>query len=416
MCVFGAPPGTANMGVTALLLALIDQLRLRYPSLAFKIFDYGRGCRPGPTELGLHGPSFELIGAYPTRNFLKKESLKNIQSGVRRKTNNQASVAIRKAIAVLDISGGDSFTDLYGQARFESMILRKQIALDAGRPLILLPQTYGPFQDDQNARRAHDIIRQATAAWSRDAEGFADLRALTESANQRRIHDGVDLAFLLPLRPPGKELGQDVLSLLDQKNETLVGLNISGLLYNNEMVAQEKYGLKADYRQVIHGLLTRLAKTPGVRVLLVPHVFAATGDFESDPDACKKAVAQLEPQDRERVSILDNLSDPRELKFVISKTDWFCGTRMHSTIAGLSSMVPTAAVAYSKKTRGVFATCGQEGQVADPRTNDTVAVVDRLWASWTNRIQAKEELTRRVPEVLARAARQFDHIGQQVFG
>ena len=46
---------------------------------------------------------------------------------------------------VLDVSGGDSFTDLYGAARFRQIIAPKQIALATGRPLVLLPQTYGPF-------------------------------------------------------------------------------------------------------------------------------------------------------------------------------------------------------------------------------------------------------------------------------
>ncbi len=52
---------------------------------------------------------------------------------------------------------------------------------------------------------------------------------------------------------------------------------------------------------------------------------------------------------------------------------------MHSTIAGLSSGVPTATVTYSDKALGVFELCGQEDHVIDPRIFDTEQVVARLW-------------------------------------
>ena len=50
--------------------------------------------------------------------------------------------------------------------------------------------------------------------------------------------------------------------------------------------------------------------------------------------------------------------DASEVKWCISKLDWFVGSRMHATIAALSSGVPCAAIAYSRKFRGVFATLG----------------------------------------------------------
>jgi polysaccharide pyruvyl transferase WcaK-like protein len=83
---------------------------------------------------------------------------------------------------------------------------------------------------------------------------------------------------------------------------------------------------------------------------------------------------------------------------------------MHSTIASLSTGVPTAAIAYSIKTRRVFKTCGQELQVIDPRELDTQDVVDGLWQCWLQRDNVKTSLRQHLPGILAAAKQQMDLI------
>ena len=87
--------------------------------------------------------------------------------------------------------------------------------------------------------------------------------------------------------------------------------------------------------------------------------------------------------------------------------DWFCGARMHSTIAALSSGVPTAATAYSDKTLGVFASCGVENQVIDPRQLETEAVIEKLVESFESRAQTRQVLSTTIDGVKARATDQF---------
>jgi polysaccharide pyruvyl transferase WcaK-like protein len=80
---------------------------------------------------------------------------------------------------------------------------------------------------------------------------------------------------------------------------------------------------------------------------------------------------------------------------------------MHSTIAALSSGVPTAAIAYSDKTLGVFESCGVEDQVIDPRQLETRAVVERLVESFERRAQTRQVLSTTIDGVKARAAEQL---------
>jgi colanic acid/amylovoran biosynthesis protein len=102
--------------------------------------------------------------------------------------------------------------------------------------------------------------------------------------------------------------------------------------------------------------------------------------------------------------------DPQQSKWVIARTAWFCGMRMHATIAALSSAVPAANVAYSLKARGVFASVGQERRVADARRLGDEDLLAELWRSWTERAVAAAELAVNTPLAVARAAAQMDEI------
>ena len=63
-----------------------------------------------------------------------------------------------------DITGGDSFSDIYGFKRYLQGFLEKWLVLLAGGKLILLPQTYGPFRG-QVARRRPKASR-SSSSWA----------------------------------------------------------------------------------------------------------------------------------------------------------------------------------------------------------------------------------------------------------
>lgn len=333
---------------------------------------------------------------------------------------NPAAHRILAADAILDISGGDSFTDLYGNWRFRQVCLPKIIALENRKPLILLPQTYGPFRSPKARRVAERIVRGAAMAWARDARSFNILRDLLgpDHFDPARHRLGVDVAFALPaheaqgdrLPPPMREwlaTGRD-------REQPLVGLNISGLIWHDPASARDRYGLQADYREAIIGLLVRLLRDSArPRVLLVPHVLTPEGHYESDPDACRLAMQvalDRHPDAAERIAIVPPDFDACEMKWIISRCDWFCGTRMHSTIAALSSGVPAATIAYSDKTLGVFETCGQGEHVRDPRQLNTEELIERTLHSYQQREAAQTSLAAALPAVLAKAQEQMDKI------
>ncbi|RLS58106.1 MAG: polysaccharide pyruvyl transferase family protein [Planctomycetota bacterium] len=417
VCLFGASPDTGNRGVTALCHSVIWHLHSRNVN-KITVFDHGRGQRPDQVVFGNERVTVNLRGAVHSRRLYRTECLWTIRMATWLNSRwNSAAHDISEADAVYDVSAGDSFTDLYGERRFRSVVLPKLIALEAGRPLVLLPQTYGPFRSPEARATAEKIVRQSRMAWARDADSFAALKELLGDAfDPARHRQGVDMAFALPAIPP-RNLSPKIqwwLSPEERRQHEVVGLNISGLIYNDPIPAAEQFGLKANYPLLVHEFLDWLLQSTDVRVILVPHVTTRSGEVESDPDAVQKVYDRLSPEHQQRVAIAEPESTPSELKWLIGQTAWFCGTRMHSTIAGLGSGVPTAAVSYSLKTRGVFATCGQGHQVFELRYQDTAAILASLKASFLRRQVDRELLAKQIPAVTRMARNQLDEIFQSI--
>lgn len=418
-CLFGAAPDTGNLGVSALCFGTLGALFGRLPGAEVTVFDYARGMRRGTARLGGREIGFVRLGASHSRRFYRADCLRTMQTlarfGAAGASANPGVRAMADADAVMDISGGDSFTDLYGPHRFGLVSIPKLIALRLGTPLILLPQTYGPFKNPDVRATASRIVRESGQAWARDERSFAALRDLAGNGfDERRHRSGVDVAFGLETREPREPIPEPLAGWLARKDAPLVGFNVSGLILNSADGGRAQYGLQADYAGVVTGFLRRMLERTDARVALVSHVLAAPGNAESDQDACAKALASLGRAASGRVVVAPAINDASEVKWLIARCDWFCGTRMHATIAGLSSCVPTAAIAYSLKTQGVFETCGQGEHVADPRHAGTEEMIESLWRSWERRAEAKASLTARVPAVAARADEQMREILESI--
>jgi len=389
LCLVGAATDTTNLGVSALCYSTLSGLFRRSHDTEITVFDNGRGVRDAELQVGESKFPYKLCGAINSRRYYRRESYWNIRvSGSLGGMGNPAAKLFLGSDAILDVSGGDSFCDLYGPRVFRANTMMKKMALAHGVPLVLLPQTYGPFNDPEHRRIAQEIMRGAAMAWARDARSFDTLREmLGQHFDPARHRCGVDLAFGLEPRR-SDNMPQWLLDLLQDPERRPIGINVSGLIYNDPEAARSRYGFVADYRKVIHGLLARLLRHSDRPVLLVPHVVCNPGLIESDSAACEAVMQTLDAADRQRVFLLPRIFDPSETKWIISKTEWFCSTRMHAAIGALSSGVPSAAIAYSLKTLGVFESCGQGAHVADPRTASTEQVLEQLWSSWEVRRSA----------------------------
>jgi polysaccharide pyruvyl transferase WcaK-like protein len=410
LTICGCAPDTGNAGVTALGQALLDGIYRREPSAEVTMFDHGRGERT-ESHSG-HAAQYPVrrIGAIMSRRVYRPESWWTIRTAMLfGGLGNPAARAIATADAVLDVSGGDSFTDLYGARRFQSTILPKRLAIQQDRPLVLLPQTYGPFRSPNTRLAAEELVRASSLAWARDPHSFDVLRELLGNAfDAHRHREGVDLAFMLRPTPPGERALEPIEPWLSAPWAERVCINISGLLYNDGDVDRTQYGFRASYRDIIHTFVASMLRDTNVHLLLLPHVTPAGGGVEDDFTACAAVAEHFSRDYADRITVAPAGHDPREAKWIIGEANWFCGTRMHAAIAALSSNVPAAAIAYSPKTLGVFASCGVGREVADPRQADLDGVLSELRASYDRREMTRIVLVERLTHVYQLAEEQLD--------
>lgn len=410
---FGAATDTWNLGVSALAHSTLAAVAGARPGCRLVVFDNGLGHRDTTLAVGPDRLPVELRGARHSRRLHRGDTLRTIRAaGLAGGLGNGVIATIREATAVLDLSGGDSFTDLYGSERLAQILLHKRITLSQDTPLVLLPQTYGPFTHRRSRRAARAVVRRASQAWARDEPSFGRLaRLLGDELDPTRHRLGVDVAFGLPATPPDGPLPAPIDAwLAPGRSAPVVGLNVSGLVHLHGDPAGA-FGLATDYRALVDGLVRVLLDRTDARILLIPHVLAPPGHHQSDREASERVLAGLDRRDAERVRVLATPRSPSAAKWLISRVDWFCGTRMHAAIAALSTATPACAIAYSVKTKGVFATCGQADHVADATTLTTQDALDLALWSFANRDAARAGLATRAPEV-NRAA--VDQVGEML--
>jgi polysaccharide pyruvyl transferase WcaK-like protein len=237
---------------------------------------------------------------------------------------------------LVDIGAGDSFADIYGPKRFFFLWWTKMVAIMRRRPLLLSPQTIGPFTRPGYKGLARLALEKSRTVVARDDQS---LRALHELAPRAHGVLSVDVAFALPYQDRSGERGGKRLR---------VGVNVSGLLFTEAETGRNHFGLSIDYARVMRRFISDLCDQ-GAEVHLVSHVVPSA--FAADDDGL---IAQRLHAEFPATKVVPTFASPSEAKSFISSLDFLVAGRMHACIAAFSSGVPVAPVAYSRKFSGLF--------------------------------------------------------------
>jgi polysaccharide pyruvyl transferase WcaK-like protein len=269
---------------------------------------------------------------------------------------------------IFDISEGDSFTDIYGVKRCLVQSATKLAAMRGGRPLVLSPQTIGPFNKSWSRVLARRVIRNARFTFARD---HLSTEALHDLGRTDRIDEVIDVAFRLPFARPERIAGSRI----------GVGVNVSGLMY----MAADRFQMNIDYPSFIRELLARLTARDEIEVWLVPHVLA---EGSEDDDAAVNALIHTEFP---KTKLAPRFRSSVEAKSFISGLDAFTGARMHACIAACSSGVPVVPIAYSRKFNGLFESIGYQRYVDGRNTTNTLGL-EMIEKTLAELDQARSEL------------------------
>lgn len=281
--------------------------------------------------------------------------------------------AVRKADVVIDIGAGDSFADIYGSGRLVRMFVMKALTHMSGTPLVVAPQTIGPFTKGWSKRLARWSLNRSALVATRDTKSSAALAALGVT---RDFVEASDVALRLPFDPPDPK----------PKSTPQVGINVSGLLMAGGYTGQNELGIALDYPALIDRLIEGFQEQ-GAKVHLVPHVIVREGRMAREDDF--KASEKL--ADKHPGTVLaPAFKDPSEAKSYIAGLDFFMGARMHACIAAFSSGVPVVPMAYSRKFEGLFGSLGYAHTVdCTQETADVIA--EKIFAGFETRSTLRAE-------------------------
>jgi len=405
ICLLGASVETGNLGVSALAEASVKCIQRAYPGAVIHFLGLGRqrkrfSMRIDEKQVG--------ILSWPVRfcpNILVDDhywkvfiwiGLKQVLPFLRLGKRMQSTADILLNVdMIFDVTGGDSFSDLYGMKRFVLGYLIKRMCQMLGKPFVMLPQTYGPYQHRITRIMARRVLHKSKKIYSRDLAGVNTVRSLLKSRKEAKLLP--DLAFVLDKRRPKRQAQR--VQEFKQREKVLIGINVSGLLYHGGYNRDNQFGLNIDYPHLMQACVKRFLELPNTQVLLVPHVIPDNPQsLENDFYVCKQVQEQLSPETSTRVLILEPGLDQGETKYMVGQCDFFVGARMHATIAAMSQTIPAVGLAYSDKFSGVFATAGVDDCVLDMRRLSEDEILDQMFKFYQKRTDIHKILLESIPK------------------
>lgn len=234
--------------------------------------------------------------------------------------------------AVLSV-GGDNYAADFG---FPKMVTNlDEIVLKRRKPLIIWGASVGPFNKIPKCEKyMSQHLPKVTAIFARETVTVDYLSKIGVKDNVFKV---ADPAFLMEATEPHIQIKPEI-------RERSIGINLSPLM--------AKYVTNGDieeWKKRSAEIISSISRITSSNIYLIPHV---TTPGSNDYLFMKDVFSRIKDQ-KENVILVPPIYNASETKWIISKMQIFAGSRTHSTIAALSSKVPTLSFAYSIKARGI---------------------------------------------------------------
>ena len=313
------------------------------------------------------------VKAAKTRELTKVEKL---IAAVDLKINNSETYALQKMYSPIvsdaedcDIClsvGGDTYC--YGDNHGIQVLTRE--LKKRGKKTVLWGASIGA--EDLSERKL-ESLRDFDAIFTREPITY---ELLKENGANDNIYLFSDPAFCMER--------VDVEPIDGFTRENTLGFNISPLVASGDPRKKE----------IAEDFLKFIFENTTMKVLLVPHVVE---ENNNDYDFMKPIFEKFEHTGR--IAILPPDLEARQYKGYIAGTRFFIGARTHSTIAAYSSGVPTIALGYSVKARGIAKDIfGEEKYVLDIKAMTNYEELrDEFLKLLENENEIRRELMKSIP-------------------
>lgn len=415
ICLLGGSLSTGNLGVSALGLASIKGILGVFPAARILLQDWGDQSHI-VAQLGNRNVTVEVTDFHFAERLRARAGTRHLR--LLANVHRRLPLALRRWLcaanstfdqllgvdSALALCGGDSFSDLYGQSGLWAQASMLLLMSELGKPLILMPQTLGPFASVNARHLARQVFERCQLVATRDLDGVDNLRRTFGGWLPSNTAICPDVGFTLDPLAVAREREPFVLGSADDR--PLIGLNVSGLLY----LSSQRFGLKDSYSHLIDAIIEWACSRADRRLLLVPHVISPTPPEQdptlldrtydvSDTAACRLVLSRYGKRYGDRIGCLGWPYTAGETKFLISHCDFMIGARMHACIGGTSQGVPTVTLAYSKKAQSVMGQLDGWAPVIDLRQASTDECLREIESCYLRRMDLRAGLMEMVPSI-----------------
>jgi colanic acid/amylovoran biosynthesis protein len=207
------------------------------------------------------------------------------------------------------------------------------LVLCNNRPLIIWGASIGPFKSVPDYERyMGDHLQKVTGIFARVSATITYLQSIGISKN---VYAVADPAFVMDAVQSQERVYID---------KGAIGLNLSPL-----MATFITGGDMEQWTKIAAAIIAKVADRTEGQVYLIPHV---TNPNSNNYTFMQRALSLIS-EDNKDVVLVPPVYNAAETKWIISKMAVFAGARTHSTIATISSGVPTLSFSYSMKARGI---------------------------------------------------------------
>lgn len=284
------------------------------------------------------------------------------------------------AKSVLSIGGDNYSLDYSIPKRFTDL---DDIVIEKGKPMIIWGASVGPFSKNPDYEKYMiKHLRNITAIFARES---ATIEYLNEKGVIDNVYRVADPAFLMdPIKPKENEL---------EIEERSIGINLSPLL--SRYVTGGNIG---EWTEIAAKLISRISESTSRKIYLIPHV-TNPDNFENDHAFLKNVVIKANCE-KNSIFLIPPIYNAAETKWIIGQMEIFVGARTHSTIAALSSYVPTLCFAYSIKAQGINKDIfGDESYCLNPKELKPETIIEKIQYMSDNSSIIKKNLRTKIPGI-----------------
>ncbi|MDW8395776.1 MAG: polysaccharide pyruvyl transferase family protein [Anaerolineae bacterium] len=287
--------------------------------------------------------------------------------------------AHRQADLILSLGGGYFFVhDFRPFSTWATVSLA--YALLWRRPVICLPQSFGPFRFAYQARLAAALMARCTEVYLRDPESLVLFRRF--APQQAQAHFAPDTAFSLALRWHRTRQ--------PSAGRPQIGVTIVDWSFVDPTLRPRQ----ALYEKALSETLRYAMQVFGAEVNLFLQCQSSRRAFESDHAVTGRVHAQLVttvPTDALR--LVNNLDTPQRAMQAYSTMDAFIATRLHSAIFASCAGVPALVIGYQPKSCATMHLLNQAEFCLPLQQVDAPALRAKLELLWSQREQTSIALS-----------------------